>query len=128
METTWKKVHSMFSFKWKTITFSVLALIKLMLKKEFLERIFHFLHDILGILDTFRYSSSCEPVNYDFLVSFQIVIQIYNLFDMQVFYQQKERRNLNVKWCYAFFELLWNFIYHSSVVFRNLCLCIFVDA
>ena len=99
-----------------------------MLKKEFLERIYHFLHDILGILDTFRYSSICEPVNYHFLVSFQIVIQIYNLFDMQVFYQQKERRNLYVKWCYAFFEFLWNFICHPSVVFRNLCFCIFVDA
>ena len=99
-----------------------------MLKKEFLERICHFLHDIQGILDTFRYSSICEPVNYHFLVSFQIVIQIYNLFDIQVFYQQKERRNLYVKWCYAFFEFLWNFICHPSVVFRNLCFCIFVDA
>ena len=44
-----------------------------------------------GILDSFRYSSSSEPVNYHFLVSFQMIIQIYNLSGMQGFYHKKEK-------------------------------------
>ena len=55
---------------------------KLMLKEpkklKFLERIFHFLRDVLDICDRCRYSSSSEPVNYHFLVSLQVVIQMYD--------------------------------------------------
>ena len=41
------------------------------LKKKLknVEKIFHFLRDILGILHSFRYSSSSEPVNYHFSAS-----------------------------------------------------------
>ena len=119
----------------KTFTFSVLASKKLMLRKfkklKFLERIFHFLHDILGIPYSFRYSSTSKPVSYHYLVSIvmqiqiviQIVIQTYNSFGMQRFYHRKEKRNLYVWRCYAFFELFWNFICHPSVVlFKNVYL------
>ena len=63
-----------------------------MLKKlknlKFFERIFYFLRDIpsillyRGILNSTRYSSSCKPGNYLFLVGFQLVTQIYNPFDI----------------------------------------------
>ena len=70
-------------------------------KPKFLERIFQFLHDILGILYSFRYSSTSKPVSYHYLVSIlmqiqiaiQIVIQTYNSFGMQRFYHRKEKRN-----------------------------------
>lgn len=52
----------------KNFQFFCFNLKKLML----LERIFHYLRDILGILDSFKYSSSTEPVNYYFLVGFQV--------------------------------------------------------
>ena len=55
---------------------------------KFLERIFHCLRDILDILDSSRYFSSLEAVNYHFLFSFQIMMQIYNPFDMQGFYHR----------------------------------------
>ena len=66
---------------------------------------FHFLRDILGILDSFRYSNSSEPVNYLFFAAFEVVIQIYNLFSMQEFYNQKGNKHLYVRWSYAFFGL-----------------------
>ena len=49
-------------------------------KLNFLEKIYHFLRDTFGILDSSRYCSSSEHVNYHFLVSFQIAIQIYDTF------------------------------------------------
>ena len=64
--------------------------------------IFYFVRVILRILDSFRYFSSSESFNYHFLASFQMVIQIYNPFGMQEFYHRKEKRNLYVRWCYAF--------------------------
>ena len=59
--------------------------------KKFIERVIYFLRDIPGILDRFRYSRSFEPVNYNFLVSFQMVIQIYNPFSMQGFITERRR-------------------------------------
>ena len=114
----------------KTFTFSVLALRKIMLKKlKFVERIFHFLRDILVFLNSLRFSSCSNTVNYYLFVCFLMGIQIHNPFDMQGFYYKKDKRNLYVSWCYVFLELFWNFIYHPSVVhFRNVCFCSFVDA
>ena len=73
------------------------------------ERIFHFLHDILDIYNSFRYSGTSEPVNCNFLVIFQMVMQIYNPFGPQEFYQWKKRRNLSVRWCYAFLLVVLKF-------------------
>ena len=36
----------------------------------------YFLRNILGIVDSFSYSDNSESINCNFLVSFQIVIQI----------------------------------------------------
>ena len=47
-------------------------------KLKFLERIFHFLRHVLDIYDRCRYFSSTESDNYNFLVSFQVVIQMYD--------------------------------------------------
>ena len=129
---TCKEVHSKFSFQRKTFTFSILALKKYKKTKKiksFYERIFLFLRDILGNPNSFRYFSSSEPVYYNFLVSFQMIIQIFHPFGMQGSYHRKEKKNFYVRWGYAFFELFCNFICHPSVaLFRNICLCSFVDA
>ena len=63
-------------------------MLKKLKKLNFFDRIFYFLRDIpsillyRGILNSTRYSSSCERGNYLFLVSFQLVTQIYNPFDI----------------------------------------------
>ena len=126
---TWKKVKVLFlkknfylfcfSFK-KMTNFWVRWLSKTNVKKakklNCLKRIFHLFHYILGILDSFRYPGSSEPVKSHFFVSLHMVKHIYNPFGMQGFYHQKEKRNLYVKWCYGFFELFWNFICHRSLI------------
>lgn len=79
-----------------------------MLKKlkkilKFFERIFRFVRDIVDILGNFRYSSSSDPVNYDFLASSEVMIQISSPLGVQGFYHQKEKRNLWLRRCYTSF-------------------------
>ena len=68
---------------------------------RFFERIFRFAWDIVDILDKFRYSSSSESVNYHFLASSEMMIQISSPLGVQGFYHQKEKRNLWVRWYYT---------------------------
>ena len=86
-------------------------------KLKFLERIFHFLRHVLDIYDRCRYFSSSEPVNYHFLVSFQVVIQmydgdgeIYNSNQKPIYTRIFTRTSLREKCPYS--ELFWSLFFH----------------
>ena len=85
-----------FLFLNKNFDFFCVSLKKINVKKtkkrlKFPERIFQFLRDILGILYSFRYSSSSGHFNYHFPNSFQMAIQICNPFGMQRIITEKRR-------------------------------------
>ena len=96
-----------------------------MLKKlkkilKFFERIFRFVRDIVDILGNFRYSSSSDPVNYDFLASSEVMIQISSPLGVQGFYHQKEKRNLWLRRCYTSFLSCFEIKFVIQVLYISL--------